>query len=354
MQKFLLVVLLFLLTGCKNLQPPAKVEYESIATSAQTYIYEQPNTRIERLETLKEGDKLVVLQDPKNKWLKVRTPSGKEGWVESRDVLKRQYLEEWQGLKKQLENKKPQMIGHTSDDVYLRLRPGRETIKVYKMIGAKELEIFSVVHIERIDPTRPTATPTPKSTKIVKEEPPKKKERRKKNDSSERKFETWYLVKTKEGSAGWIYASLVNIAVDEEALKYVEGKPILTQHILSVTKDEEEQEHPCYLLVERDDRSNQDFERVRVLIWNLKRDRYEVSFRLNINGLFPIDIQRVDPGEPGHPSFKLHSLNPDNPQEIIVDEYQVIGNQTKKVGHTVITNSSDIKTETPDKAEKND
>src|SRR5215470_2781831 len=101
-------MLIVLPAGCSKLRDEQKPLYETITTSQQTYIYEKSVPRSARIETLKEGERLVVLQEPKNRWLQVRTPSGAIGWVETRDVLNHEHFEEWESLSKKIKGIEPQ------------------------------------------------------------------------------------------------------------------------------------------------------------------------------------------------------------------------------------------------------
>ncbi len=332
----LVFLVLSLSTGCKNINKISEpsVLYKSITLSPQTYIYDQPVSRSQRVETLKEGESIEILQDPKNRWLKVRISSGKTGWVESRDVLRREYIEEWEQLKTRIGKREPQIKGDTLDDAYLRLRPGRDTVKVYKMFGTKTLEIFDVVHTERpgkklaeqANPANTKATPPvqPIETKG-------KKGKKGKDPGSERKFDTWFLARTPEGTVGWIYSGLVDIHIPEELAMLAENKNIVSWKILAHTEAQEGKEHPLYLSIEREPNSNKDFDRVRVLIWNIKRSRYDALIRISdLNGIFPVESTPAANSK-SYPSFKIRYLSKDNPNTIIVDDYEVIGQQVKKV-----------------------
>ncbi|MBI4852207.1 MAG: SH3 domain-containing protein [Acidobacteria bacterium] len=331
----LLFLLLFLTFGCNNLNKISEPEvlYKSITLSPQSHIYERPVARTERLESLKEGENIEILQDPKNRWLKIRTPSGKIGWIESRDVLRKEYLEEWNNLRGRIDNRQPQMKGDTLDDAYLRLRPGRDTVKVYKLLGAKILDIFDVAHTERPGANSKTDAATTPS-KIVQNNDPKNstsKKKKKSDPNSERKFDTWYLVRTPEGTVGWLYAGLVDIHVPEELAILAENKVIVSWHILTTSKDLEGKERPWYLSIEREPNSNKDFDRVRVLYWNAKKSRYDLVHRIqDINGIFPIEATRIDQGEQGQPTFKIRYLSKEDANVIVVDDYELTGTQVKK------------------------
>lgn len=319
-----------------NIKSEPSVLYETITISRQTYVYDKAVLRAQRLETLKEGERLQVLLEPKNRWLQVRTPSGMIGWIESRDALRQEYFQEWQQLSKQIEGKTPQTKGDTAEEAYLRLRPGRDTIKVHKLSGSKKVEIFAVAHTEK--PPKPGEKPVGEkagksNVKAVDKGKPARPGGKKSGDGP--KYDTWYLVRTTDGLVGWLFSGLVTLSIPDELNRYAETKTIIAYHILTVSKDENGQEHPWYLSIEREDGSNQDFDRVRILYWNTKRGRYELAYRIqNIIGVFPVESKRVDPGQSGLPSFKIRRLNQDNLNQIIVDEYQVNGAQTKLVSST--------------------
>lgn len=338
--KYLIIILLLILslsTGCSSLSKISEPEtlFTSITLSPQTYIYERPVARSERIDTLKEGVSIEILQDPKNRWLKVRVPSGKIGWVESRDILRREYLEEWLQLKNRVEKRELQMKADTLDDANLRLRPGRDTVKVYKLFGPKTLEVYDVAHTERpgSKPVETNNITDPKLNQI--DSKAKKPKKSKKNSNSEIKYDTWYLVKTPEKTVGWIYSGLVDIHVPEELALLSENKVIVSWRILTSTIDAAGKEHPMYLSIEREPNSNKDFDRVRVLYWNNKRSRYDLLHNISgISGIFPIESKDSQDLAISKPTFKIRYLSQDDPNVIIVDDYEITGTQAKKVNST--------------------
>jgi uncharacterized protein YgiM (DUF1202 family) len=319
-------------TGCKSIKSNPEILYQTITISKQTYVHDKASLKSTRLETLREGERVAVLLEPKNKWLQIRTPSGVIGWVESRDALRREYFDEWENLSKKLEGQKPQSKGESADEANLRLRPGRDTVKVYKMNGAKTLDIFAMAHTQRPGSEPKAEKPAKKQTAVqVAEKSKSPSGKRRSADST--KYDTWYLVRTSDGVVGWLYSGLVTLHVPEELARYAEGKQIFAWHVLTVSKDDQG-EHPWYLSIEREDDSNQDFDRVRVLYWNVARKRYELAYRIqNIIGVLPVEANRVEPGQ--QPSYKIRHLNEENPSQIIIDEYQMTGTQTKKINTSI-------------------
>ncbi|MEW6731716.1 MAG: SH3 domain-containing protein [Acidobacteriota bacterium] len=303
------LLLVILGTNCKLSKSDPTPLYKTITTSKQTYIRNSPTRRAKRLEKLSPGIHLLVLQDPKNRWLRVRTPSNTVGWVESRDLLKRKHFEEWQQLSKQIVNSKPQMHGITIESANLRLYPGRDTIKITRLSDSVPLSIFKMAHTIANTISKKTRS-GPVTTR----------------------FDTWYLVRTTGGMVGWVYARLINIDIPEELVRLSENRAIVAWRILTISIDSEGREHPWYLSIEREEGSNRDFDRVRVLYWNIKRKRYELAYRIkDLIGILPVEANRVDPNQSGYPSFKIYHKKETHQEEILVDEYQLIGSQIKKL-----------------------
>ncbi|MBL8149676.1 MAG: SH3 domain-containing protein [Blastocatellia bacterium] len=329
-----LILFSLLLFGCNNVvNREPDILYKTITTSKLTYIYEKAVFRSNRLGSIPEGQTISVLLEPKNRWLQIRTSSGLVGWIETRDVLTHSQYDEWQQLGKKIESLKPQAHGDTAEEANLRLRPGRESIKVLKLTGARPVEIFSVAHTIKPGTEPKEQKPEPPVKKPVVEKPknPSSKKPKKKKPEGP-VYETWYLVRTSDGIFGWLLSGLVNLTIPEDIARYAENKQVLSWHILSAAKDSNGQEHPTYLSLERDHGTNQDFDRVRVLYWNPARKRHELSYRIqNILGVLPVEVTRVDPGQPGFPRFKIHYLDEENPGEVIIEEYELNGVQVKKL-----------------------
>src|SRR5688572_17862230 len=103
----LICILALLLASCHHSEGEQKGLFTTITTSKQTYIYKKPTWQAERIETLIPGTDLLVLQTTNRRWVRVRTPSRQVGWVEKRDILSREYYQEWQQLARRIGNYRP-------------------------------------------------------------------------------------------------------------------------------------------------------------------------------------------------------------------------------------------------------
>jgi SH3-like domain-containing protein len=312
--KLFLIFLLLLCESCISIRGETKVLYKTIVISKRTYVCEKPVRRAKRITVLKPGDYVFVLLES-NRWRRVRTGAGIIGWVASRDLLKREQYREWEELSKKITGLEPQMNGSTNDRVNLRLRPGRNTVKMYQLNEAESVDIFSMAHTEM-----PAPGPSKKTTGVLSAV------------GKETRCDTWFLVRTSKGVVGWVYSKLINIDVPEELARYTEGKIIVAWRILSASRDEQGQIHHWYLAIEREQGSDVDFDRVRVLYWNTARKRYELAYRIkNIFGLFPFEAERAGPGKAENPRFKIRYIKEESTAEIVTDQYEMHGTETKRV-----------------------
>jgi SH3-like domain-containing protein len=327
-------------TACNRLQSSAEeLLYETITTSRQNHIYERPALRTARLATIKEGERIQVLQEPRNRWLKIRTATGQVGWIETRDVLKRDYFDQWQELAPQIQQQPLQMQGDTLAEAYLRLQPGRDTVKVYKLSENQPVDIFAIAYTERPLPAGAAALPPPPPVKKPVDNkaplPGKKGKKSRRSADNGKKYDTWYLVRTNQGAAGWMFAGLVSLRIPEEVARFAESKLITTWRNIGQVKDLEGNDRPSYLLLEREENAPRDFDRLRVLSWNRGRKRYDTTARISdVVGFLPLDFQPPR-AETTTYRFKIQHFNPDNPRQIFTDEYESNGMLLKKLGRAV-------------------
>jgi SH3-like domain-containing protein len=337
---YLLLLILLISLACNTLQSSTEqLLYETITTSRQNHIYERPALRTARLETLKEGERIQVLQEPRNRWLKIRTATGKVGWIETRDVLKRDYFDQWQELAPQVQKQQLQMQGDTLAEAYLRLQPGRDTVKVYKLVENQPVDIFAIAYTERPLPAGSAAPKPPAPVKKLVASPTplpgKKGKKSRRSADNGKKYDTWYLVRTAQGATGWIFAGLVSLRIPEEVARFAESKLITTWRNIGKITDPEGNAHPSYLLLEREENTPRDFDRLRVLSWNRGRKRYDTTARVSdLVGFLPLEFYAPN-SEITTYRFKIQHFNSEDARQIFTDEYETNGVQLKKLNRTV-------------------
>ncbi|MCS6885322.1 MAG: SH3 domain-containing protein [Blastocatellia bacterium] len=299
------------------------VLYKTITISKNNYVYERSDRRSNRIEVLKEGEYVAVIAAPGNRWLQIISPSGRIGWVESRDLLSRSDFEEWQKLAKSVEKMRVQSRAETYVEANLRLRPGRDSTTLIKIPELSEVEIYALAHTVR--PGSEATRHQQEQKKQTSKPPPPKPGKpgiMKPKKPEGPSYDTWYLVRTSNGMVGWIYSGLAYLKVPEELALVSEGKTIIAWYAISFVKAENGEYKPNYLSIEREPGSNRDFDRVRLLYWNPRRKRLELAYRIqNIQGVLPVEVTPLEPGHIGTATFRIRHIK--SPGTVVVDDYQI-------------------------------
>ncbi len=115
-------------------------------------------------------------------------------------------------------------------------------------------------------------------------------------------MEDWWLVRGAQGQTGWVYSHLLDVTVPDTLARYAEGQRVVGSYLLTTVQDPESgilnngqtvTAVPEYVAVLNSWQAGlpYDFDQVRVFIWNLKKHRYETSFReRNIMGYLPVKL----------------------------------------------------------------
>ncbi|MDE1155443.1 MAG: SH3 domain-containing protein [Acidobacteriaceae bacterium] len=237
-----------------------------------------------RTGTVSNGEKLVVL-DRARRFLKVRTPDGKVGWIEERLTADQALADQFDALKQQSINDTVVAQAAARDDVYLHIAPGRETDHFFRLSEGDTMSLLKRATVAK--PLPPGVAPTPKPGE---EGPPQPV------------MEDWWLVRTSKGQAGWIYSRMIDVTEPDALVRYSEGQRIVGAYVLTKVNDPESgvmnngqvvSEIPEYVTVLAPYKAGlpYDFDQVRVFTWNVKKHRYETAFRdRNIAGYLPVKI----------------------------------------------------------------
>jgi hypothetical protein len=145
-------------------------------------------------------------------------------------------------------------------------------------------------------------------------------------------MEDWWLVRGSHGQTGWVYSHLITVSVPATIERYAEGQHIVGGYILTTVDDPDSgildngqtiTTVPEYVAVLNSGKSGlpYDFDQIRVFIWNIKKHRYETSFReRNIMGYLPVKLfKSKDPygktpdAQQLFPTFSYTVLSADEP-----------------------------------------
>ena len=239
---------------------------------------------------LKNGDRVEVLAR-EGDWAHVRLKSGLKGWIESEDLTDAKAFEEGRQLDKEVDELQAQAAGHTSFRVNLRLEPSRDAAVLAQLPQNKSLEVFGRRLVDRNsdmpDDGGETAADAKSSSSA---QPPRP--------------DVWYLVRT-DSRAGWVYGRLVSLDIPSEISAYAESTNTVAWLVLNKVEDAGRMV-PQYLVADRMESPDYDFDRIRVFTWWAEQGHYATSYvESRLEGFFPIKVSM----EGSTPYFRLRLVD---------------------------------------------
>jgi SH3-like domain-containing protein len=280
------------LVGCSRLRPKPAAEYVYV-TAKQTFLRDRIAAVSNRTGTVDNGDKLQVLEHGR-RYVRVQTAKGEQGWIDEKAVATQAVFDQFKALEKEHQADPTVASAVVRDEVYMHIKPGRDTEKFYRLAEGEKLKLLVRATLPKPLPpgTRVARAATAVSTKgakgttpVVDVPPPPA-------------MEDWWLVRDSKGDTGWLLSRYMDVDAPDSITRYAEGQRIVGAYVLTTVNDPEAEqdnkEIPVYVTVMSPYKAGlpYDFDQVRVFTWNIKKHRYETGFRdRNIEGYLPITVK---------------------------------------------------------------
>jgi SH3-like domain-containing protein len=309
---FVFVVMLPL-AGCDRGGRAHEIAYVS---APQVALRDQVAAVYNKTGMVKNGDRLEVLERDR-RYVRVRTASGVEGWMEQRYLTTQQVYDGFQKLIRENQNVPVQATATTRNDTNLHLEPGRETEHLFLLNSGSKVSVLRRATADK------NALPPPKPVSPPKISPAKKPASKtapapvpvvpapvaEPQKALEPFLEDWWLVRDAQGKVGWVLGRMIDLDVPMEIAQYAEGQRLIAFFILDEVTDGDKKV-PQYLVLmsEPKDGMPYDYDQVRVFTWNVRKHRYETAYReRKLNGVLPVTVAHEDFGKDGTlPIFILH------------------------------------------------
>jgi hypothetical protein len=287
------------LSGCSKLRPKPATQYVYV-TAKQTFLRDRVAAVSNRTGMVENGDKLQVLEKGR-RFLKVQTSKGEQGWIDEKAVATQDIFDQFEALKRDYEREQVVASGVVRDDVYLHIKPGRDSERLFRLAEGEKLRLLKRATLPKPlppgqhapVPTRPSAVAQQKGTKATATEQPSAPE-----EPAPPVMEDWWLVRDSKGNTGWLYSRMMDVDVPDAILRYSEGQRVVGAYVLATVNDPEAPQDDKnireYVTVLSPYKAGlpYDFDQVRVFIWNIKKHRYETAFReRNIEGYLPVEVR---------------------------------------------------------------
>ena len=283
--------------------------------------------------TVKHGDRLEILQQ-RRRFLRVRTPSGAEGWTDERQLLAAEDMQKLRDLAVRAQNMTVQGQATTFGELNVHTQPSRQSPSFLQVKENEKVDVLMHTNTPRVDLARkPLIPPPPKKAKTEEKKPPKETKYPaiplpkppgpppnwvdlsktdlgddELNDEKEGKEEPvaapaqkpvatddWSLIRTKSGESGWALTRRLVMAIPDDVAQYAEGRRIVSYFSLGTVEDGDEKKQNWLWTTIGDGTYPYDFDSFRVFIWSLRRHRYETAYiERNLRGYAPVLLREVD------------------------------------------------------------
>ena len=143
------LVLLVLGCACKR---GALAKHEYMYVSAQeTSLRDRVATMYNKIGTVHGGDRVEVLEKQR-RFLRVRTDSGQEGWIEERSLVPQDVYDAFQKLASDNASQQVQAHGTARSELNMHLTPSREGEHLYQLKDGEKVEILKRATAEKNPP----------------------------------------------------------------------------------------------------------------------------------------------------------------------------------------------------------
>jgi hypothetical protein len=294
------------------------------------------NPKSNTVATLKHGDRLDVLEY-KRRFVKIRTEQGVVGWTDNHLLLTTDQMRDLQQLAGDAKKLPSEGVASVSQDLNMHAEPNRTSPGFEQLKEGTKVEILQHKLVSKVaQAPPPTLVPLPKlkpprrrakdSDKDKIPPPPKPPsplppknwiEMSKTHEGNGDKkvepvkpagppkpipLEDWYLVRTKDGKAGWVLAHMLNMGIPDEVAQYAEGHRITSYFSLGKVDDDGTLKDNWLWTTINKGSQPYEFDAFRVFSWNRRRHRYETALvQRNVVGYFPVEVNASG----GSATFKL-------------------------------------------------
>jgi hypothetical protein len=358
---------LLLLFGCSKGPPRAQPVGEAFVGPAVLKIRSDIPLQSSTVTTVKHGDRLQILQ-ARRRFLRVRTPSGAEGWTDERQLLAAGDMDSLRELTARAAKLPSQGVATTYAPLNIHSQPVLSSPSFLQLKENEKFHVLQSIVLPRSDaprkslippsPKKPKGPPKKEGNKASRVAPPpmpkpppppadwlelSKTERDEADADAEKlppqklapRTDGWSLIRTPSGQSGWVLTRLVSMAIPDDVAQYAEGKRIVSYFPLGEIQDGDLKKKLWLWTTTADSRQPWDFDGFRVFVWSLRRHRYETGYiERNLKGYSPVLLKDVElaskSGASTLPGFSICMENKDGQR--VRREYALLGGAIRFAG----------------------
>ncbi len=321
--------------------------------------------------TVKHGDRLEILLR-RRRFMKVRSPSGAEGWTDERQLLGTEDMKYLKDLARRASELPVQGQATTYGELNVHTQPFRTAPSFFQIKEKDKVDVVLQLAVPRTDvPRKPLLPPPPKKEKAPpkrtaareskypaipmpkppgppenwvelsqtgksEDEPPPEKEA---EPAAPIPTDEWSLVRNAAGQTGWVLSRRITMAIPDDVAQYAEGHRIVSYFPLGEVEDGDVKKKIWLWTTIGSASDEYDFDSFRVFIWSLRRHRYETAFiARKIQGHSPVLLKDVnfadgrtrDSSAGKYPGFSICLDNSDGAR--VRRDFALLGNVVRYAG----------------------
>lgn len=331
--RIITAAVLALLVSCGSRHDSRPVIGHAFAGPASISIRKELSLRSPTVATLKHGDEVDIIQ-VRRRFVRLRLPSGVEGWTDSRQLLSTAQMEAFRQLTKQAARLPSQGRATVFDPLNIHTEPSRWAPSIYQIPENTSVTVIGHRVTDRVAPANqpsliPKAPPHKTKARAEKKEKSKSRvpappmpeapkppedwlklsfrapqpeqpvpEQDPAPDAKPIRKDDWTLVRTKEGKTGWVLTRPLVMGIPDDVAQYAEGHHITSFFALGDVADGDAVKHDWLWTTIKQLGQNYEFDGFRVFTWNPVRHRYETAYReRDLEGYYPVTVHTTQVSE---------------------------------------------------------
>ena len=326
--KVSIAVALVAFTACHTSPPRSPSIGEAYVGPVTLNIRSDIPLQSKPVATVKHGDRLEILGS-RRRFIRVRTPSGAEGWADERQLLAATDMASLKELAARAAKLPAQGVATAYGDLNVHTQPASQSPSFLQIKEKDRMDVLIHVVVPRVDaPRKPLIPPAPKKKAKATEKKSAKKEKyplppmpkppapppdwldlsrseppdeAALDEQPEAKAKPpvptdhWSLIRTPSGQSGWVLTRRLVMMIPDEVAQYAEGHRIVSYFSLGEIRDDDVTKNIWLWTTTTDSSQPWDFDSFRVFIWSLRHHRYETAhIERSLKGYAPVILKEVD------------------------------------------------------------
>lgn len=314
------ILLLALLPACSTAPERAPALGEGFVGPYELKVREALVARAKLADTVKHGERVEIL-GKRRSFYRIRTERGREGWVDARQLLSAEELEDLRRLGERAAQAPSQGEATVMDVLNVHSSPHRQAPSFRQIERGERVEVIAYERVPRkpyapqpllgsvspngaakgskgkkqkvqAAPLAPVPAPAPPGNLLELSRTSLPREEASAPAPSV-PTDDWALVRLRGGAAGWVLARMLFLAVPDEVAQYAERARIMAYFPVGAVATRSGEKTVWLWAAQSQRNAPYDFDSLRIFVWSTRRNRYETAFiERGLKGSLPLRLRK--------------------------------------------------------------